>query len=61
MIASAYLTDSLGWRWWYIVFGIVNLAVLVLALLFVVETKYPRSLSVLGTLQIRQTIHHRVN
>ncbi|GAB1214418.1 hypothetical protein ATERTT37_003581 [Aspergillus terreus] len=48
MIASAYLTDSLGWRWWYIVFGIVNLAVLVLALLFVVETKYPRSLSVLA-------------
>ncbi|KAL5365948.1 MFS general substrate transporter [Aspergillus floccosus] len=47
MIASAYLTDSLGWRWWYIIFGIVNLAVLVLAFLFVVETKYPRSLSVL--------------
>ncbi|KAF9885269.1 hypothetical protein FE257_013067 [Aspergillus nanangensis] len=48
MIASAYLTDSLGWRWWYIVFGIVNLVVLVLAFLFVVETKYPRSISVLA-------------
>lgn len=48
MIASAYLTDSLGWRWWYIVFGIVNLAALILGVLFVVETKYPRSLAVLG-------------
>ena len=42
--ASSYLTESLGWRWWYGIFIIISAATFVLSFLFVVETKYDRPL-----------------
>ncbi|KAL3464902.1 major facilitator superfamily domain-containing protein [Aspergillus heterothallicus] len=45
IIASSYLTESLGWRWWYGIFTIISAATFVLSILFVAETKYDRPLN----------------
>ena len=45
IIASSYLTEALGWRWWYGVFAIISAATFVLSILFVAETKYDRPLN----------------
>ncbi|KAH6684047.1 MFS transporter [Halenospora varia] len=42
VIATPYLTASLGWKWWYGMFGIVNGVVLLLSFLFVPESRYNR-------------------
>lgn len=42
VIATTYLTASLGWRWWYGVFAIVSGVILILSFLFVPESFYTR-------------------
>lgn len=42
-IASSYLANNIGWRWWYGCFGIINGVVLVIAFFTVVETSFDRS------------------
>lgn len=42
VIATTYLTDALGWRWWYGVFAIVNGAILFASFLLVPESRYVR-------------------
>ena len=52
IVATSYLANDLGWRWWYGVFGCVNGAIALLSFFFVIETKYHRTteaLSMLGT------------
>ncbi|KAH7366684.1 major facilitator superfamily domain-containing protein [Pyrenochaeta sp. MPI-SDFR-AT-0127] len=48
IVASSYLANDLGWRWWYGVFGCLSGAIAVLSILFVVETKYVRTLEALS-------------
>jgi MFS family permease len=68
IVASSYLTNDLGWRCkstnyrldcinlirkgWYGVFGCVSGAIAVLSIIFVVETKYVRTLEALSTLEL---------
>ncbi|GLI76565.1 hypothetical protein PoHVEF18_004838 [Penicillium ochrochloron] len=49
IIASPYIASnpSLGWRWWYGIFGCVSGAVAVLSIIFVKETQYERPLEAL--------------
>lgn len=42
VIATTYLTDALGWRWWYGVFAIVNGIILISSFLLVPESRYNR-------------------
>ncbi|RDW69865.1 putative synaptic vesicle transporter SVOP-2 [Coleophoma cylindrospora] len=42
LISTPYLVQSFGWKWWYGVFGIVNGGILILAFLFVPESRYQR-------------------
>jgi hypothetical protein len=42
VISTTYLTSSLGWRWWYGVFGIVSGVILILSFLFIPESLYNR-------------------
>ena len=49
-VASSYLASSIGWRWWYGVFAIVNACCLIMAIFTVTETRYPRSAEALGSL-----------
>jgi hypothetical protein len=42
-IVSTYMVSAWGWHWWYGFFCIMNAAVLVLSIVFVTETYYPRS------------------
>lgn len=44
IIASSYISAGLGWRWWYGIFAIITGFTFLLSILFVVETKYDRSL-----------------
>ncbi|KAJ5363863.1 MFS general substrate transporter [Penicillium cataractarum] len=44
IIASSYISNSIGWRWWYGIFAIITGFTFVLSILFVVETKYDRPL-----------------
>ncbi|KAI1578534.1 major facilitator superfamily transporter [Pyrenophora tritici-repentis] len=48
IVSSSYLATDLGWRWWYGVFGCVNGAIALLSIIFVVETKYVRTLEALN-------------
>lgn len=48
IVASSYLANDLGWRWWYGVFGCVSGSIAVLSILFVAETKYERTLEALN-------------
>lgn len=48
IVSSSYLANDLGWRWWYGVFGCLSGAIAVLSILFVVETKYERTLEALS-------------
>lgn len=48
IVASSYLANDLGWRWWYGIFGCLSGAIAVLSILFVVETKYERTLEALS-------------
>lgn len=41
-IATTYLTSSLGWRWWYGVFAIVNGIIFIFSYLLVPESRYNR-------------------
>lgn len=41
-VATTYIVPSLGLRWWYGIIAIVSSAVLLLAVAFVVETRYDR-------------------
>lgn len=41
-VATAYLVPAWGIKWWYIIVTLMNAAILVLAIFFVVETKYDR-------------------
>ncbi|KAE9576176.1 putative MFS-type transporter [Colletotrichum fructicola] len=41
-VATAYLVPAWGIKWWYIIVTIMNAVILVLAVFFVVETKYDR-------------------
>lgn len=61
IIASPYIASnpSLGWRWWYGIFGCVSGLVTVLSFVFVKETKYERPLEALngeGILQSDNTL-----
>ncbi|RAK88020.1 MFS general substrate transporter [Aspergillus costaricaensis CBS 115574] len=42
-IASTYMVDAWGWRWWYGVFAILNGAILLLSIVFVTETAFERT------------------
>ncbi|KAF9892290.1 hypothetical protein FE257_002067 [Aspergillus nanangensis] len=44
IIASSYVSNALGWRWWYGIFTILSGFTLILSVLFVAETKYDRTL-----------------
>lgn len=48
IVASSYLANDLGWRWWYGIFGCLSGAIAVLSIIFVVETKYVRTLEALN-------------
>ncbi|KAH6851557.1 major facilitator superfamily domain-containing protein [Alternaria rosae] len=48
IVASSYLANDLGWRWWYGVFGCLSGAIAVLSIIFVAETKYERTLEALN-------------
>ncbi|RAH84249.1 MFS general substrate transporter [Aspergillus japonicus CBS 114.51] len=50
IIASSYLTNALGWRWWYGIFTVVSGVTFVLSVVFVTETKYERSAASLSGL-----------
>jgi MFS family permease len=52
IVASSYLANGLGWRWWYGIFGCLSGAIAVLSIIFVTETKYVRTLEALSTLNI---------
>jgi MFS family permease len=41
-IASSYLANNIGWRWWYGVFAIINGICLFFAIFTVVETSFDR-------------------
>ncbi|KAF5005697.1 hypothetical protein F66182_15916, partial [Fusarium sp. NRRL 66182] len=60
IIASPYIASnpSLGWRWWYGIFGCVSGLVTVLSFIFVKETKYDRPLEALNGEGILQPIIH---
>ncbi|KAH3947047.1 hypothetical protein HBI56_059110 [Parastagonospora nodorum] len=48
IVASSYLANGLGWRWWYGIFGCLSGAIAVLSIIFVAETKYTRTLEALN-------------
>ena len=48
IVASSYLANDLGWRWWYGVFGCLSGAIAVLSIIFVAETMYERTLEALS-------------
>lgn len=48
IVASSYLANDLGWRWWYGIFGILSGAITVLSIIFVPETKFHRTLQALS-------------
>jgi MFS family permease len=50
IVASSYLANDLGWRWWYGVFGCLSGAISVLSIVFIVEIKYTRSPEALSEL-----------
>ncbi|KAK7702064.1 hypothetical protein SLS64_009925 [Diaporthe eres] len=41
-VATTYIVPAWGTKWWYLIITFLNAAILVLSLLFVVETKYDR-------------------
>jgi MFS family permease len=41
-IASTYIVETGGWRWWYGTFTIINVAILILAYFLATETMYDR-------------------
>ena len=55
IVATSYLANDLGWRWWYGVFGCVNGAIALLSFLFVIETKYHRTTEAISRLGTHHT------
>lgn len=41
-VATTYIVPAWGTKWWYLIITFLNVAILVLSLVFVVETKYDR-------------------
>jgi MFS family permease len=44
IIASSYISNEIGWRWWYGIFAIITGFTFFVSILFVPETKYDRDL-----------------
>ncbi|SJX64764.1 uncharacterized protein SRS1_15195 [Sporisorium reilianum f. sp. reilianum] len=42
MIATGHITGNLGWRWWYYITAIISLAVAILCIAIVPESRYQR-------------------
>jgi hypothetical protein len=45
-MATTYMVDAWGWRWWYGFFSIINLVLLAVSYLLASETSFDRSISV---------------
>lgn len=41
-VATTYIVPAWGTKWWYLIITFLNIAILILSLVFVVETKYDR-------------------
>ncbi|GKT57568.1 major facilitator superfamily transporter [Colletotrichum tofieldiae] len=61
-IATAYIVPAWGTKWWYLIATFINAVILVLAVLFAVETKYDRPKDAeRGAVHLRLDVDGNVN